>query len=232
MSTQLDHTKKADVKATTGGGLVLVFFPSCAIVFGQETFSKNLVVGLPTLAILGIMILFGALCLISTIFERLGLANKEEALALPPGSIRAAIALSLIVLFALIAIMLFHSTAEPYAVPNLTLDQKNTLVTDPTYRVIAAIKQACPTKECIQELFTAHLIQLQSKDSTDLAKQLLILIGTLMTSVTSFYFGARTSATATVSEFALLQCKAINEKLGLSTSNARIDEPNLPDKIL
>ena len=38
-------------------------------------------------------------------------------------------------------------------------------------------------------------VSAQAQESVDLAKQLLILIGTLMTSVTSFYFASRTTET-------------------------------------
>lgn len=233
------HATRENAKATTGGGVILVFLPSCAVFFGQDMLAKNYIVGLPTLAILGIMILFGALSLISTIFEQLGLANKDEALALPPGSIRAAISLSLIVLFALISIMLYQSVADPYEIPNLTIEQKNMMLSEPINRIMAVIPQKCPQPSCLQSLYTVHLVQPQNKDSTDLAKQLLILIGTLMTSVTSFYFGARTSATSPIAGVRTAQSEIEthpqpldnDRRKTLGTQAPSIDEPNLPDSV-
>ena len=79
-----------------GAGLVLVVLPSLALIWKLKWFAENPAVGLPIVAVFGIMILFGALSLVSTLFARLELDNKAEALALPAGSIRAFIALALI----------------------------------------------------------------------------------------------------------------------------------------
>src|SRR5262249_19221235 len=88
-----------------GAGLVLVVLPCVAIRAGAGRMGGIPLVGLPILAIFGIMILFGALALVATLFARLNLSDPRQALGLPKGSIRAAIALALVVLFAIIAIM-------------------------------------------------------------------------------------------------------------------------------
>lgn len=144
------------------------------------------------------MILFGALALISAVFARLDLSCPGEALALPPGSIRAAIALALIVLFALISVMLYQSLSAPYSVDDLSYEQKNAMLQEPVNRVLAVRPAGCPAdapSPCMPTAmrYTVHLRQAPGAESTDLAKQLLILIGTLMTSVTSFYFASRTA---------------------------------------
>ena len=58
---------------------------------------------LPLLAIGGVVVLIFMLATVSMIFSALGLTNKELAMGLPEGSIRAVIALSLIVLFAILS---------------------------------------------------------------------------------------------------------------------------------
>src|SRR3569623_489158 len=122
-----------------GAGLVLVVLPSVALFFGAKALSEWPLVGLPVLAIFGIMILFGALSLTSTLFARLKLDNRSQPLALPEGSIRAAIALALIVLFAIIAILL-HQTASPrLEVKDLSEAQKTALVRDYPQRVMAIV---------------------------------------------------------------------------------------------
>jgi hypothetical protein len=208
------------VKRATGGafgaGLVLIVFPSAALIIGLNQLEMHSIVGLPVLAIFGIMILFGALALISTVFARLSLSCATEALALPPGSIRAAIALALIVLFALISVMLYQSLSKPYSVEHMSVSQKNALVQEPSNRVLGVIPEPCKPAPPAQGasssagaagqaeaactpaemLYTVHLRQSPGSEATDLAKQLLILIGTLMTSVTSFYFAARTTEAA------------------------------------
>ena len=229
MLKKIGDAAKESALATTGGGIVLVLLPSTAMVFGQAFFAEFPMIGLPTLAILGIMILFGALSLISTIFQRLGLADKTEALALPPGSIRAAIALSLIVLFGLISIMLYQSVADPYPITNLTQGQKEAMLRETGNRVMAVIPQSCGAAQCsdITQLYTVHLVQPQGKDSTDMAKQLLILVGTLMTSVTSFYFGSRTSI-ATNTAMKEVSVGEVPASQRSTTFEPRIDTPNEP----
>lgn len=178
-----------------GAGLVLVVMPCVALYFGMATIHAYPWSGLPVLAVFGIMILFGALALVSTLFARLSLADAKEPLALPPGSIRATIALSLIVLFAIIAIMLYHSLDEPYEIGHLGKDEKDSLVAQPVNRVLAVLPDSCPAGASAPTgCFKVHLVQTRGQASVDLAKQLLILIGTLMTSVTSYYFAARSAA--------------------------------------
>ena len=186
-----------------GAGLVLIVLPCIALYFGIGTMGRMPAIGLPILAIFGIMILFGALALVSTLFARLSLSDPQEALALPRGSVRAAIALALIVLFAIIAIMLYQSISKPYVIRGLDENQVTDLVKDPMNHVIAVIPECAPgadgaprpLSECPagEQRSAVHVLHSQGRESTDLAKQLLILIGTLMTSVTSFYFAARTN---------------------------------------
>jgi hypothetical protein len=179
-----------------GAGVALVVVPCVALFLGVDRLAANATLGLPVLAIFGIMILFGALALVATLFQRLNLANPNQALALPEGSIRAAIALSLIVLFAIISIMLYRSMSEPYVVKGLTLVERKALIDKASDRMMASIEEPCPKAACVPEdqRFTLHLRPPPAQESTDLAKQLLILVGTLMTSVTSFYFATRGAA--------------------------------------
>ena len=201
-----------------GAGAALVVLPCLALYFGIDRFAAYPTIGLPVMAIFGIMILFGALALVATLFQRLQLTNPSQALALPEGSIRAVIALSLIVLFAIISIMLYRSMSEPYKVTGLTLTERTALLDKAADRVVmvnleepceagaataalaasaaAAASAAVPAgakPPCAPEdqRYTLHLRPPPAQESSDLAKQLLILVGTLMTSVTSFYFASR-----------------------------------------
>jgi TRAP-type C4-dicarboxylate transport system permease small subunit len=185
-----------------GAGTVLVLVPCVALYFGVARIGESPTVGLPILAIFGIMILFGSLALVATLFARLELSDRSQALALPEGSIRAAIALSLIVLFAIISIMLYQSLSKPYVIDGVEESDRVALVKALANTVIAVVP------DCIEKSvsgaplsiencqaanlrYAIHVRQPSPQESTDLAKQLLILIGTLMTSVTSFYFASR-----------------------------------------
>lgn len=187
-----------------GAGLVLVVMPLVGLVFGVQWFSRYPTFGLPLLAILGIMLLFGAMTITSSLFQSLGLADSGEALALPPGSVRAAIALSLVVLFATIAIMLFQTLAQegtPKRLEGLSEEEKTLVLKQPGTRVMAVRKVACSANPApvanAPACYDLEVAATPSGEAVDLAKQLLTLIGTLMTSVTSFYFASRTGALAT-----------------------------------
>lgn len=229
-----------------GAGLVLILLPSLALVFGIGLLAREQVLGLPILAIFGIMILLGALALISTLFARLGLASISDALALPPGSIRAVIALSLIVLFALISVMLVQSLGRPFKLEGLSEAAKAELVRDPSNRVTAVIPVACvpaestprpasaaaspasdaaararaPESACAAGPFTytVYLGQEPGGEATELAKQLLVLIGTLMTSVTSFYFASRSGEVATKNAIGGLAATGTNTAILAATA--------------
>ena len=198
-----------------GAGLVLIVLPCVALFLGIDKMDGMPAVGLPILAIFGIMILFGALALISTLFERLNLSDRTQALALPEGSIRAAISLALIVLFAIISIMLYQSVSKPYVIAGLRDAQKSEMVKEFANRVIAVVPEPCANPSTVagavgaapggaagtpEKCFSVHVRQPPGQESTDLAKQLLILIGTLMTSVTSFYFASRAAESKRMDE--------------------------------
>jgi IPT/TIG domain len=110
---------------------------------------------LPLLAIAGVSVLLVSLALVSVSFATFGLSDKTQALGLPEGSIRAVIALALIVLFAIVAFSLYGDLSKP--LPAGTE---------------------------------------RDRSAVDFAKQLLTLVGTLVTAVASFYFGAKTATSA------------------------------------
>lgn len=100
--------------------------------------------GLPVLALLSVLLLLGALLIFTTLIHVIGLSDKNNALGLPEGSVRALLALALLGLFAiLVSSVLVRPGADEFA------------------------------------------------------KQMLTLVGTLMTAVISFYFGSTTVASST-----------------------------------
>jgi hypothetical protein len=211
-------------------------------------------VSLPLLAIAGVVVLLGALALVSIAFKMMDMADPQEALALPAGSIRAVIALSLVVLFAILTVFLFSSLDSGGRVQKLTclsaaesdtflrnLGPQQVLLTiesaasekgEPCRRRAAATSSATPPTSAAEpaagangpspaassgtppsppptpspdasatsapagtqppaSLFTVYHRDTIDPASQDFAKQLLVLIGTLVTAVASFYFGAK-----------------------------------------
>lgn len=150
---------------------------------------------MPVLAVTGVFGLIGTMVIVVVLFQYIGLASATEALGLPDGSVRAILALSLLVLFGLLTAFLFNSLndggAQRHAEklpPNYTQDafkKDNPLAMDVT--ILPSADGS--TKD-------AYWIDPRDQSSTDFAKTLLTIIGTLMTAVTSFYFGANTVASA------------------------------------
>ncbi len=146
-------------------------------------------IGLPVLAIAGVILLLATLALVSVAFAVFELDDKSQALALPEGSIRAVIALSLIVLFAVLTVYLYGSLANTRvnSVAGLSTAQRDSFVSSLAKEQIVAVTPAAG-----EGTFTVYFRD-RNPASEDFAKQLLVLIGTLVTSVASFYFGARTA---------------------------------------
>ena len=78
---------------------------ACALNMGSE-------MKLPLLAIGGVILLLLVLAAVSVLFGVFGLSDKTQALALPEGSVRAVLALSLVVLFAILSVFLFNSLSN------------------------------------------------------------------------------------------------------------------------
>ena len=131
------------------------------------------------------------------IFNWAKLVNKEEALALPAGSIRAIIALSLIAMFAIVPLVLFTSlSGSQQHYEHLDEAGKDLFVTSykdssPIFVLEAADPNAPNTKH-----YTVHFRERPDPPGVDFAKQLFLMLGTLATSVASFYFGAKVASSA------------------------------------
>jgi len=169
-----------------GGSAVLV---GCVVIWaGLYLFLKvgTDSINLPVIIITGVVFLLTVLGLLTYSFSALGLANRDEALGLPSGSVRAVIAIMLLVIFAIVSIYVFSVV----------------FTKDP-------------------------------KEGIDLGKQLITLIGTLVTAVASFYFGSSSIAAVTKPPAASggpdakavtpreLQQGTVGQKLTITGSNLR-----------
>jgi hypothetical protein len=153
-------------------------------------------VRLPLLAIAGVVVLLVTLALVAVSFAALRLTDATQALALPEGSVRAVLALSLVVLFAITTIYLFGSlsSGELKRLDGLNEAQRSSFVKSAPASGIAIVAEAV---DSVTQQHTVFYQVGQTPASQDFAKQLLVLIGTLVTSVSSFYFGTRATASTT-----------------------------------
>jgi hypothetical protein len=169
--------------------IVIVAITLVVILFGLKYLLASVPsdVGLPILAIGGVVMLLGTLALVSVAFSLFNLDDKSQALALPEGSIRAVIALSLIILFAIVTVY-FYSTLSSTGVSTatgLSVTQRDSFLNSFKDQVVAVTPQTGDGP------FTVYFRQGGNVAGADFAKQVLVLIGTLVTAVSSFYFASR-----------------------------------------
>ncbi|HZR85965.1 MAG TPA: hypothetical protein VFB02_04130 [Bradyrhizobium sp.] len=149
---------------------------------------------LPLLIISGVMMLLVTLALTAFVFSSVDLVDKSQALGLPEGSVRSVIALSLVLLFAILAVYLYSSMATSGKIVPAQVAGEDMRI---------QLKQNLLPGQFVYEQpsadgkgFTIFYRQTASPASEDFAKQLLAMIGTLVTAVASFYFGSKTAISA------------------------------------
>jgi hypothetical protein len=196
MKQMLDFIKN------NGGSVLLLLALVVALYLGFNQLiglgnSQTTVMSLPLLAIGGVILLILALTIVALIFSLLNINDKTQAMGLPDGSIRAVIALSLIVLFAILSVYLYEgANGELNTIQNLSdMDRVRFIQDHPTARDL----QSVPVKDKSGKPTSLYNVTYRSATNTtreDFAKQLLVLLGTLMTAITSFYLGAGTATSA------------------------------------
>lgn len=147
------------------------------------------------------VVLILVVCTLTIVLKRLRLTDANEAMGLPRGSIRAVIALMLILLFFVAAIFLYNSTR----------DASGDRTQNRVLRHVSAARFAAIPTESIQSSqartvrgVTVYRVVLyppsaNTTTSDDLAKQLITILGTLVTAVAAFYFGANSLKDAATS---------------------------------
>lgn len=145
---------------------------------------------LPLVIISGVMMLLVTLALTAFVFSGVDLTDKTQALGLPEGSVRSVIALSLVLLFAILSVYLYSSMSSRGKI----FEAKGL-----TKEASAQLKDNLLPGQFVFEqptdgsTFTVHYREAANPASDDFAKQLLVMIGTLVTAVSSFYFGSKTA---------------------------------------
>ena len=175
-------------------GLVVLFVLSMVFILLTNLIRPGHNLPLPLVAIGGVVVLVLLLTAVAIMFSNFSLTNKEQALGLPEGSIRTVIALSLIVLFAILSVFLYQNISkggELLPVGEMSAAERMQFIqSNPNARDI----QAVPVKGKTDVYDVSY--RSTNAASDDFAKQLLVLLGTLMTAITSFYLGAGTVTSA------------------------------------
>ena len=192
-----DYDRFAALAIALGGGIVVgiaLIWILYMVTSVRTTDTVRTIVGLPLIVILGVTVLLIVIGLVAFSFHAIKLSNWKEALGLPSGSVRAIIALMLLVIFSIMSIFLYNSLSVP-AVSKLE-HVKQQAIESMSSRIVILSKQAeDPAKSGPDALYTVSYFEANGQ-AGDLAKQLIVMLGTLVTAVASFYFGSSNVVTA------------------------------------
>lgn len=134
---------------------------------------------LPLIVLFGVIAFLGALTIAASLLKCFDLSNPLEALGLPSGSVRALIALSLILIFALMVIFMANNLGRisEYEYPaNSTVIYGDKNYTNPNGNITILLEP--------------------SKAAVDFSMQVLTTVSTLVVALAGFYFGTKSVAQA------------------------------------
>jgi hypothetical protein len=146
----------------------------------------------------GLLLYLGTLVL-----RALDMGAPAEALGMPEGSIRALIAMSLILIFAIIGIQVFNagSAGTELVSTGLTQAQIDALRADGAIVISQTLQTPIPEPPAAA-LYDVTTRTVMTQEAHDFGLQLMTTVSTLVVAVAGFYFGSRavSQATSTVSE--------------------------------
>ena len=150
-------------------------------------------IALPILVLAGVMTLLVGLLAVVSFLQAYGLTNRTHALGLPEGSIRAVIALGLLLIFAIVSIFLYADVATPNTTwsPGLSAEDIERLPED---SITGIFPRRVEGGNTVYDVTTVTAVD---EGAQDFAQQLLTLLGTLVAALTAFYFGTKEMRTAT-----------------------------------
>ena len=148
---------------------------------------QNREFSLATLALGGVVALLGSLLVFTTLLDALGLSDKTQALGMPEGSVRAMLALALLGLFAILASSVLIQPDQRKSAGLQAADVTALIKNNPDAHDIVQIAEPAAAGGSQPTTYTVTFTS--PRQLSDSAKQMLTLVGTLMTAVISFYFG-------------------------------------------
>ena len=148
------------------------------------------------LLLLGVLTFFFALGSLIALFRALGLTSGDHALGMPQGSIRAFMALVLIMLFFLMAVFLYLDVARTGTerrIVGIGPERYDQIVA--TGEVISADAYTVPDPDNPEQQVQRWDVVVgttreRSQVAEELARQLVTVLGTLIVAIAAFYFGA------------------------------------------
>jgi hypothetical protein len=170
---------------------------------------------LSQIVLVGLALTVVFMAVLAIIYSVMGVENKEQALGLPEGSVRALLAFSLVLIFVCLAAFLFgevNKNNQPVEGKTLTAVTETQLADLKTNFVVAselakdqtgslqyeqvAGSNGAPTNDLKHPLYTVTYYPKGNKDAEDFAKQIFTTLATVFVSVVSFYFGSSVTTSA------------------------------------
>lgn len=168
---------------------VFVLFSIGFLISTMLETASEIAIGLA--AILGVSTLLVFLFILAAGYSRLKLADSTKALGLPEGSVRALIALFLILMFIFVGIYLFRqvSYGTPVISPDLTLEDISVLPEALADKIVGMEKNRDGT-------FDVTIAHTASEAGIRASESLISTIGTLLVAIAGFYFGTKSVSVA------------------------------------
>ncbi|MGW4928606.1 hypothetical protein ACWEOH_05565 [Agromyces sp. NPDC004153] len=180
-------------------GFVVILAALALVLWMLSSFNfLNAEVALTLVVVASVMVLILALAAAAIVFNRLGLADQKHAMGLPEGSIRAIIALLLILLFSVVAVFLITNAdrAQERVFDKITQRQAEEFSSDQTILDWDELPPDDFGEDENGDPFVRLVLQAGPSPSAEMSQQLLTTLGTLVVAVASFYFGSQVVLTA------------------------------------
>lgn len=150
---------------------------------------------LPILIIAGVLGFLSVFAVMALAFAAVNLSDRSQALALPQGTVRSVIALSLIFIFLIAALYLYadlriHGLGEIQTSTGISKEMVEVWDADE----IVSIRSTQVTTDTT--VYDVDRAVGQSEASEDFAAQILTTVSTLVVAIAGFYFGTRAVAVA------------------------------------
>lgn len=177
----------------TGGAMLLLFWGLPVLKTNQAFLPE---IALTFLIIGNLVALILMLITLALVFSALELTDGRYALGFPEGTVRAIIALGLILIFITTSVYLFNQLESTEVsvsrVPASLLDSLDGEII--SLEPVAGAQSDAQADEDV--IYTVRLIRQVSEERQNLAQQLTTTISTLVVAVAGFYFGTRAVHTA------------------------------------
>ena len=151
-------------------GVIMFSNPHTFLSYGRES-------TLAIVVIVGTFVLLSTLTVVAVVFSSLNMGDKNQALGLPEGSVRAIIALSLIIIFVIMAVFMFQGIG-------------------PSFFKLENGTQYWNVTEFIDVTAPAYIPKEATQEQINIAQNIMTTVGTLVVALAGFYFGTRAVSVA------------------------------------